>query len=420
MELKLHLLRVLFALEICLLAFILIKLSGIEGWLPRLILIICFSLLVYEACEMRNTIETEYRIDLNFKEMIKIRSVILLIAILLFFLSPFYLPPIIKHHVEEYTQSETAKSNLHRLVSDITGEYNDEANKTKAILRWFDQDSGDINNIYGKKHLLLKIYPLHVYADKPYICVRLIKHENPLRVLKSRCGACEEYAMFFMEMANVANLTVRSIHDHGEDHNWDEVLIDGKWTVVDPSIVNLKNNETGFNISQRFYEEEWWNISYVFALYPNGTKEDVTYRYTNLGNLTIITLDENKNLVSNVSVQIFSNNHATKKRLNIGANCTTDSKGSCEIKIGGGNYTIKGEKKDDGIYLSAETAITLEENKNSNIQLMLKKDRFWWLQSFLVLVLIILCCIGLWGFIVLWIETKNYERDLKSKPQLDR
>jgi|GEM_PF-6302869 len=52
MELKLHPLRVLFALEICLLAFLLIKLSGIEGWLPRLILIICFSLLVYKACEM--------------------------------------------------------------------------------------------------------------------------------------------------------------------------------------------------------------------------------------------------------------------------------------------------------------------------------------------------------------------------------
>ena len=133
-----------------------------------------------------------------------------------------------------------------------------------------------------------------------------------------------------------------------------------------------------------------------------GRKDVLWY----IRNLTIITLDENKNLVSNVSVQIFSNNRAIKKRLNIGANCTTDSKGSCEIKIGGGNYTIKGEKKDDGIYLSAETAITLVENKNSSIQLMLKKDRFWWLQSFLVLVLVILCCIS-WGFIVLWIETKK-------------
>ena len=103
-----------------------------------------------------------------------------------------------------------------------------------------------------------------------------------------------------------------------------------------------------------------------------GRKDVLWY----IRNLTIITLDENKNLVSNVSVQIFSNNRAIKKRLNIGANCTTDSKGSCEIKIGGGNYAIKGEKKDDGIYLSAETAITLVENKNSSIQLNAKERSF--------------------------------------------
>ena len=412
---NLRILRVFFALEIFLIALLSIKLSEIEGYLSYLILIICLVLLAYAIYKVRNSMKTDRKkpINLNFNKIIKIKYITLLIAILLFFLSPIWLPPLLKCYiVEEYTQSETAKNDLHRLTSEITRGYSDDANKTKTILRWFDRDSGNINNVYGKKHLLLKIYPLHVYTSKPYICIRLIKHENPLWVLKSRCGACEEYAMLFMEMANAANLTVRSIYNHGEDHNWDEILINGKWIVVDPSIVNLSENETGFNVTQML-NERWWNISHTRALYPNGTIEDVTYRYTNLSNLTIIALDENKTPVSNVSIRVLSHNRQDEKG-NIGIdteiNRTTDPEGRCEIKIGGGNYTIIGEKKEDGSHLSAKTTIALLENENNSTQLILKKDCLWWLQylpSSLRSMFLVLCSLSLWVFIVLYIEPSN-------------
>jgi hypothetical protein len=417
------------------LAFIFIKIDESSRWQPQLILII-FAIPLF--CEMitkiRNNVKINRKtpINTNFKKILKISYMILIILVLLFFLLPIYTQTLLKYHIEEYAQSKTAKTDLHKLTSEITRGYSDDANKTKAILRWFDRDSGHITNTFGKEHSL-KIYPLHVYTSKPYICIRLIGHENPLWVLKSRCGACEEYAMFFMEMANATNLTVRSIHNHGENHNWDEILINGKWIVVDPVQVKLNDNKTGFNISQRFYEEDWsLNRSYIFALYPNGTTEDVTYRYTNVSNLTIITIGENKMTAPNVSIRILSDNNPKKKASDTEINSITDSEGRCEIKIGGGNYTITGAKRDDSSHLSAEATITLVENENNSTQLILKKDRLWWLRcplpSSLILAFLIFSNLGLLIFTVSYIKTsnkigrvnKNYDRINSPEDNHDR
>ena len=400
------------------LAFISIEVDESSRWLPQLILLIfAIPLLCEMIIGIQNNVKTNHTKQMNtkFKKGLKISCMLIIVLVLLFVLSAVCTQTLLKYHIKKYTQSEMAKGNLHNITSEITIGYGDDINKTKAILRWFDKDSGNINNIYGKKYLLLKIYPLHVYTSKPYICIRLIGHGNPTWVLKSRCGACEEYAMLFMEMANAANLTVRSIHNHGEDHNWDEVLIDKEWIVIDPVQVSLSNNKTGFNISQRFYEEDWsLNISCVFALYPNGSTEDVTHRYTNLSNLTVITIDENKMPVSNVSIHILSNNNPKKKASDTGVNCITDSEGSCEIEIGDGNYTITGKKKEGNSHISAETTITLLENKNNSTQLILKKDRVWWLRCIvpysLVFVLFILSILGLYSFIY-----KGGQRDEQNK-----
>jgi hypothetical protein len=396
------------------LAFSFIEVNESIRWLPHVILIF-FAIPLF--CEMitvtRNNVKTNHKkpINTNFKKILKIGYLIIIILTLLFLLSPIYAQTLLKYHIGECAQSKTAKTDLHKLISEITRGYSDDTNKTKAILRWFDRDSGHIANTFGKEHLL-KIYPLHVYMSEPYICIRLIKHENPLWVLKSRCGACNEYALLFMELANASNLTVRSIHNNGEDHIWAEVLIDGNWIAVDPSIVHLSENETGFDVTQML-NEEWWNISHTRALYPDGIIEDVTYLYTNLSNLTIITIDENKTPVSNVSIRVLSHNRQDEKG-NIGIdteiNRTTDPEGRCEIKVGGGNYTIIGEKTEDNSYLSAKTTIALAENENNSAQLILKKDRLWWVQylvSSLRPTFLILCSLGLWVFIVLYMGINN-------------
>ena len=95
------------------------------------------------------------------------------------------------------------------------------------------------------------------------------------------------------------------------------------WIVVDPSIVRLKNNQSGFNVSHRSFEQGI-NRSYMFALYPNGTTEDVTYQYTNFSNLTIMVVDENKIPITNASINVFSNNHPKKKEIDTEISCTTD------------------------------------------------------------------------------------------------
>ena len=284
--------------------------------------------------------------------------------------SYFYLP--------WYIEKEAKKNKvlLGDIIDDIIQNATNDVEKTKAILRWFDRTSNNMNNIYIKNNkLLLKIYPLHIYSEHPWICIRLIGTKNPLWVLTSRCGACMEYSLLFREMANAANLTVRSIHNPGEDHNWDEVYIDGKWIIVDPTRVDLLFNKTGFNLSSRDYEEgRNLNISYVYAEYPNGAIEDVTYRYTNLSNLKIITTDERGKRISNVTVFIFSNN--LKRQIDTQINCTTNINGECFVKIGGGNYTLKARKYTNLLILFGETHIITYENKNVTFKISLKQDIF--------------------------------------------
>jgi len=405
--------RIIFVFAILFITFTLIKSSRIEGYLFYLILLISALPLANEMYIFLTNTKTNLKksINLNSREFLKnaiqIRNVVLLIAIVFIFQSPVYLPHIMKYPMEEYAQSEATKSDLDELVKNLTFDFSDDTNKTKAILRWFDRDSKNIHFILDRNNPLIKIYPLHIYASKPYICIRIIGHENPLWILKSRCGACDEYAMFFMEMANAANLSVRSIHNHGEDHNWDEVLIDGKWIVIDSSSVHLKNNQDGFNKSRRSFERSF-NISHMYALYPNGTTEDVTFRYTNLSNLTIIVIDKNKKPVPDVSIQVISNNRYPKNGRDTEISCITDSEGVCNIKIGGGNYTIMGDKKDNGYYFSAENTITLVENENINTQLMLRKNYFRWLQDIPAYLFIFLLCLELWLIILLYEYTKNY------------
>ncbi len=220
--------------------------------------------------------------------------------------------------------------------------------------------------------------------------------------------------MFFMEIADKANLKVRSIHDKGYDHNWDEVLIDGKWIIVDPSIVDLENNETGFNISNRYYDQNWdrLGMSYVYALYPNKTTEDVTYRYTNLTNLTLTTTDENGKTIPNVDLILLSNNHPRRKNIDTTLQYTTDSEGKCTIKVGGGNYTIISNIDNNGLHMYNKSTLTFFEDEIRSFSVILKKDNLWWIQyipqRLILIISIILICFILSLFIAVYSEIKKY------------
>ena len=202
-------------------------------------------------------------------------------------------------------------------------------------------------------------------------------------------------------MADFANLTVRSVHNHGENHNWDEVLIEGKWVIVDPSM-HLFNPSPSFYDKNRTINGKVVNLSYAFALYPNGSIEDITARYTNISYLTVFTYNENMNPIPNVSVFVLSNNYM--KNWNTGVNCTTDVEGKCKISLGDGDYTILALSQ-DFIPLTNETSIRLEENKNTTIRMILKPDpaRIL-LSSYLHTFQLIIYPIILWIAIVLYVD----------------
>lgn len=406
-------LRISYSLAIFISTLFLIFVSNISGLFPSLILLISSIPFFYEISRLlKNQNPTNHQFKYKLKLIKNIKYIPLFIIIILFFSSPFYLTPFLIKDMENFDQNEKTNHNLKELSTEIISNYTDDFNKTITILKWFDKGTGNIDNILDNPNLL-QIYPLHIYMNKPYFCIRLDGHNNSKWILKSRCGACEEYSMFFMQIADLSNLTVRSIHDRGYDHNWDEVLINGEWIVVDSSIVNLEDNQTGFNISQGYYDNNWGRlgVTYVYAIYPNGTIEDVTYRYTNLSNLTIITFDEAKNPIPNVNVRILSNNN--RKNVDTDLILITNSEGKINLKIGGGSYTIISKINNNNTNFFNKTTISVVENENISYPIILKNDYFWWIQHIpnrlISIISIIAYSFILWFFIVQYLEIKNID-----------
>jgi len=386
---KILLLRLICAIFI----FILCRIS-IEGYLRFLgilpIVVEFFSL--YSNIQKRDKIKVKIR-------FFKKKYVFLLIILSLVFTFPLYIEPIMKRQVEKN------KIKLQKLVNDLVKNTDNDVEKTKSILSWFDRSKENI--IYlPTKNILFYIYPLYVTFKKPYFCIRIIEHKYPLWTLTSKCGRCAEFSLLFREMANASNLTVRSIHNPGEDHNWDEVLIDGKWVVIDPTRVNLLRNDFGFNYSTHEYESgRNLNISYVFAEYPNGRRKDVSNRYTNLSSITFTLIDQKGNFISNAVIQVISNNLKNKYK-NTELNCTTNDKGQCSLSIGGGNYELIA-KTNDFIPLYKKSKMIIEENRKYNRTLILEKKILGQNVILPYQIFSIIKVPLLWFFIVCYLELKK-------------
>ncbi|MBU3897061.1 MAG: hypothetical protein KJ697_03980 [Nanoarchaeota archaeon] len=260
------------------------------------------------------------------------------------------------------TQSESNYQLLRETTENITRYSINDTDKAYRIYEWF-QYSGNMTNIYGKNTVLPGLI---IRSEDPHICIPLNENKYVLWVLTGKCGACLEYSLLYREIANESNLTVRSVHNYGEDHNWDEVLIDNKWIIVDPSMY-------WFNVSP--FDEETrrgpngLNMSYVFAEYSNGTQEDITYRYTNTSNITIKILNKNR---GNISIKVLSNNllHVNNRtEVDTNLSCKTDMNGICTLTLGGGNYTLSLEKN---MFFPQKEYIAIDENKEYEKEYLLK------------------------------------------------
>lgn len=244
---------------------------------------------------------------------------LLLVYFLLYYITPAYFMPYV----------DAAHRRLRDLVIEIIGNATDDLEKARRIYEW---EIAYLTNVYRS----YKIDNYIVILDRPpYVCLRIIGEDCPLWPLQSRCGACMEYSLLFRELASAANLTVRSVHNPGEDHNWDEVLVDGRWIIVDPGWPL-------FNPSPSFYEKaRGVNVSYVYARYPNGTIVNVTDRYTSTGTLKVIVIYSDGRPVVNSIIEFYSLNLRDTGMPIVGITCTTDAEGLCQIQLGGGKYRVR-------------------------------------------------------------------------------
>lgn len=287
------------------------------------------------------------------------KEIFILFMIFLILISPMYVSGIMKSVVENYEKSgyfeDLAKSIFENKTGDVS--------KVKAILKW-QEENMLTSSTYGNSYQIL-FSNIHIIIKPVKICIRLSGHENPKWTLLSKCGACEEDALAFMELAKLGNITVRSIHIDGEDHNFDEVFMNGSWIIADPT----QGVDRGYNVPLDFLENAWkLNISYAYAIYPNGTIEDVTNRYTNTSNLTLSLKDSGNNSIDNATVLVFSNNRYTHRYTNI--SCITNSSGTCRFVLGDGNYSIEVKK---GL-LFGEVKVGLEQGADQKLNLNLKNN----------------------------------------------
>ena len=329
-------------------------LLGIKGYLILFVFLILAVLLIRSLHDTADqNIPETWKSDFQ-RSWKSFWSLLLLMIILTTCLFPFYIQPIMKMKAEEN------RVVLHEIVKNITANATTNIEKAKAIYDWFGSNSGNMKNVWHKK-ILFQIYPLTINLEPPYLCIRLIKHSYSLWILTSRCGACEEYALLYMEMANEAGLKVRSIHNHGEEHNWDEVFIDGRWVIVDPSQHLFDPNPSIYELGRHL------NVSYVFALYPNGTIEDVTSRYTRTSTMKIRITTNEENILPNATITVYSKNYNSAGQFT-GLTCKTDENGECVFYLGGGKYEIK---VIDNSVIPRLAKIELEVKEDSTITLSL-------------------------------------------------
>jgi len=141
-------------------------------------------------------------------------------------------------------------------------------------------------------------------------------------------------------------------------------IFNGQWIVVDPSWPK-------FNETPAFYEYgRGLNISYVYALYPNGSVEDVTTRYTDTGIVNIKVVDVNGNSVQGAVIKVTSNNYKPNWPSVI-LTCHANDTGECSFRVGGGNYTLKTYA---GLFLFNKTNIIVKEGTQTNITITLSRN----------------------------------------------
>lgn len=223
---------------------------------------------------------------------------------------------------------------IQKIVNEIKANSTDQEALVKNLLKWEHENvdfsyaplTGSIN--------IDRILKVFVYSNRPNL------------IFYHKLGACGEFSTLFMEMAGIAGVQTRIAGTPGEDHQWNEVFINGKWMHVDSTL----NPPDSFD-HPHVYENEWrWNLSKVYAYY-NDEQIDVTDAYYGKIGILNVTVNENNKPLENAEVIIASQFRMERdpdfyKAPQQTTFCTTVSNGTCSFYLGESNYTILVRKGD--------------------------------------------------------------------------
>ena len=230
----------------------------------------------------------------------------------------------------------------------------------RSILDWQNENMFDIQGYYQintynsfPKSINLFSNVFLVLKLPPDICLRTPDQVDSKWTLISKEGMCGEFAKAFCQLANYTNLSYRTIYFIGEDHTFNEAYFNNSWNTIDSSI-------GGFNVDPYMYEKDWgYNIVFAIAKYPNGSTDDVTYRYSNTSIVSINVLDENNNKIDNANISIIgfkNNNNLTNPVL-----FKSNSNGLFNMYLKQGHYLISAS---NGSYSGISNIIVNQSSTN--------------------------------------------------------
>ncbi len=222
------------------------------------------------------------------------------------------------------------------------------------FVRGFDESRNFIQNeakiIYSQSKDV-KDTAVNIAERVFFLRIKGPKNETHLMFYPVKGGVCGDIANKFMSMMDFLKLPVRKVGTSGEDHFWNEFLLNGTWVHIDASANDIPIlNDSG--IYYRPENQGGWgrNLSYVYAEYPNGTRIDVTAYYvpaSKIGNVTVIVTDKNDRPMNNIHVYFYSKflmtyykTNSTYKQPLKSVVCTTDIHGECAMALGQNNFTI--------------------------------------------------------------------------------
>lgn len=232
----------------------------------------------------------------------------------------------------------------------------------KEIIKW---ESNNMRNIYQHPHSFdLRFY---ILPEPPFTYARLL---DPTWIMFFKCGACREYAELFTELARIAGLDARVVHNLGIDHAWAETKINENWVHVDPSKINPITKEMGIINDPDYYERpenengEGKQLFFVYAIDDTGGVHDVTDRYVKETGELVVYVEREGEPVVNARVIVKNTQGSSTPFL-------TNENGICTFNLGEGNYTIIAESG-GMIGYRTERDVLVVNSENYHILLSLK------------------------------------------------